>query len=111
MANTFNNAQLELTTSTQTLYQASTATGAVSIVLSVLVANIDGTNAADVTVQKTDSSDTDQSYIAWTIPVPADSALELIPNKLVLKSGEKLRGLASAAGDLDVTISVLEITP
>lgn len=111
MANTFKSTQTTLTTSTGDIYQASTATGAVSIVLSVLVANIDGTNSADVTIQKTDSVNTSQSYIAYTIPVIADSSLEVIPNKLVLMSGEKLRGQASAASDLDVTVSVLEITP
>lgn len=112
MANTFNNANVKLSsTSTTDLYQAPTTASSVAIVLSVLVANVDGVNSADITLTKTDSSNTEQTKIAHTVPVPADSTLEAIPNKLVLKAGEKIRGTASAANDLDITVSVLEITP
>jgi hypothetical protein len=111
MANTFNNAQASLTTTDVTnVYQAPTASGAVSIVLSIMVSNVDGVNAADISIIKTDSSNTEQSRLAHTIPVPSDTSLEVVANKLVLKAGEKLRAQASAANDLVVTISALEIT-
>lgn len=111
MAATFNNASVKLSsTATTTIYQAPASSGAVGIVLSILVANVDGLASADITASKTDSSDVEQSKIAFTIPVPADTSLELIPNKLVLKAGEKIRCSASAANDLEVTLSVLEIT-
>lgn len=110
--NTFNNAQSKLTTTNiTTVYTAPNNTSSDrSIVLSILVANVDGVNAADITITKTDSSDVEQSKLANTISVPADSALEILANRLVLKAGEKIRATASAANDLDVTISVLEIT-
>jgi hypothetical protein len=109
--NTFNNAQVQLsTTSVTDVYQAPTSTGAVSVVLSVLCANVNGTASADVTIVKTDSSNTVQSYLAYTIPVPADTSLEVVANKIVLKSGEKLRAQASASNYLNVTISALNIT-
>ena len=111
MPNTFNNAQASLTsTSVTDVYQAPSSSGAVSIVLSIMVSNVDGVNAADISIIKTDSSNTEQSRLAHTIPVPSDTSLEVVANKVVLKAGEKLRAQASAANDLVVTVSALEIT-
>lgn len=111
MANTFNNAQVSLSTTNVTdVYQAPTTAGNVAIVLSIMVANVDGSAAADISIIKTDSSNTEQSRLAHTIPVPADTSLEVVANKLVLKAGEKIRAQASAASDLVVTLSALEIT-
>ena len=111
MPNTFNNAQASLTTTNVTdVYQAPTSSGAVTIVLSIMVSNVDGVNACDISIIKTDSSNTEQSRLAHTIPVPADTSLEVVANKVVLKAGEKLRAQASAANDLVVTVSALEIT-
>ena len=111
MSNTFNNATVKLTgTSTVDIYQApNTADAERAVVMSILVANVDGTNSADITVMITDSSDTELSKIANTIPVPGDTSIELIANKLVLKRGQKIRAFASAADDLDITVSVMEI--
>jgi hypothetical protein len=111
MPNTFNNAQASLTsTSVTDVYQAPSSSGAVAIVLSIMVSNVDGVNAADISIIKTDSSNTEQSRLAHTIPIPSDTSLEVVANKVVLKAGEKLRAQASAANDLVVTISALEIT-
>lgn len=112
MAETFNNASVKLTTTSATdVYQAPTANAADrAIVLSCLVANVDGTNAADVTITLTDSSNNVLSTLASTITVPADASLEVISNKLVLKQSQKIRATASAANDLEVTLSALEIT-
>jgi hypothetical protein len=111
MSNTFNNATVKLSsTSITDVYQApNTADADRAVVMSVLVANIDGTTSADITLIITDSSNTELSRVAHTIPVPADTSLELVANKLVLKRGQKLRATASAANDLDVTVSVMEI--
>ena len=112
MAETFNNASVKLTSTNATdLYQAPTSAAADrAIVLSCLVANVDGTNNAEITLWIANSSDTQLSILASTIPVPADSSVELIPNKVVLTQGQKLRAQAGTANDLHVTISVLEIT-
>ena len=110
MANTFNNASVKLTTTSITdIYQAPTSSGNVGIVLSIIAANVNGTSSADITLTKTDSSDTAQSIIAFTIPIPSDTSMEMIPNKLVLKAGEKIRATASSANYIDITLSVLEI--
>lgn len=111
MANTFNNAQAVLsTTSVTDVYQAPSTASNVAIVLSVLCANVNGTASADVSIIKTNSSNTEQSRLAHTIPVPADTSLEVVANKIVLKAGEKLRAQASVANYINVTISALEIT-
>ena len=112
MAETFNRASAALTTTSITdVYQApNVANSDRAVVLSCLVANVDGTNAADITLTITDSTNAAIAKIANTIQVPADSTLEAIPNKLILKRGEKIRATASAASDLEVTVSALEIT-
>lgn len=109
MAETFQRTSLAVTSTETDAYQCPSATTAV--VLSCLVANVDGTNSDDITAKITNSSNTEQSRIASTITVPADASLELIPNKLVLEANEKLRLTgAAASGRLSATISILEIT-
>ena len=112
MAETFNNASVKLTTTSATdIYQAPTGNAADrSIVLSCLVANVDGASSADITITVTDGSNVVQSTLASTIPVPADASLEIIANKVILKQSQKIRATASAANDLEVTLSALEIT-
>ena len=112
MANTFKNAEAILTTTSVTdLYQAPAAAGSVSIVLSVLIANRNGSTSANATLILTNSSNTILSYILFTVPVPGSTTLEAVSNKIILQAGEKLRVQASAANILDVTLSCLEITP
>jgi hypothetical protein len=112
MTETFNRASVALTTTNITdVYQApDIAASDRAIVLSCLVANVDGTVASDVTITITDSANAVISRLASTISVPPDASLEVIANKLVLKRGEKLRATASTASDLEVTVSALEIT-
>jgi tryptophanase len=111
MANTFNNAQVQLTSTALTdVYTAPTGTGNVSIVLSTIAANYTGSAPASITIVKADNSNTLQSYIAYTIPIPQNTSLECIPNKVVLKAGEKIRAQASVANYFYVTVSALEIT-
>ena len=109
MAETFQRTSLAVTSTGTDVYTCPSATEA--IVLSCLIANVDGTNSDDITAKITDNSNTEQSRIASTITVPADASLELIANKLVLEAGEKLRLTgAAASGRLSATVSILEIT-
>jgi hypothetical protein len=112
MAETFNRASVALSsTSITDVYQAPNAASTDrAIVMSCLVANVDGTAPCNITLDITNSSNTAIAKIASTIAVPPDASLEVIPNKLVLKQGEKIRATASAGGDLEVTVSALEIT-
>ena len=111
MAETFNNSSTKLSsTSDTTVYQAPFASGDSVVVLSCLVANVDGTDNAEITLWISNSSNVEQSILAKTISVPADSSVELIPNKIILTENQRLRAKAGVANDLHVTISVLEIT-
>ena len=81
----------------------------------ISVANIDGTNAADVTVQvdkatrtsaATGSSVSGATFkIASTVSVPADAGLVLLDTPIYLEEGDKLEGGASAASDLTLFVS------
>jgi hypothetical protein len=111
MPTTFNNAQVQLsTTATTDVYQCPSTAGNTAVVMSIMVANVDGVNSADITISKTNSSNTLQSHLAFTIPVGADTSLECVANRIVLLAGEKIRAAASVANDLHVTVSVLENT-
>ncbi len=112
MPETFNRAAAALSTTTiADVYQCPTSNAANrSIVLSCLVANIDATNNASITITVTDSANTVVSRLANAIVVPVNASLEVVANKVVLKQGEKLRATASAANRLEVTISALEVT-
>ena len=74
---------------------------------SLIIANIDGTNAADITVEV--STDNGSSYvkIANTISVPADSSLSLIgkDNGFYLDETDLLAVTASANSDLTYLVS------
>jgi hypothetical protein len=110
MANTFKNAYLDVTSSAQDLYTAPAST--TSIVLTLRVTNVDGTNSDDVTVEVVDSDTTTKAFIASTMAVPADSSLEIAgTSKIVLEAGDKIQVTgAAASGDLEVFASILEIT-
>lgn len=111
MAETFNRSSVKLNSTNATdAYQAPSGTAADrAIILSCMVANVDGTNNADITIAITDSSNVEIAKLAHAIQVPAKATLEIVANKVILKNGEKLRATASAANDLDVTVSALEI--
>jgi hypothetical protein len=112
MAEAFNRASTALTTTGITdVYTAPSGNAADrAVVLGCVAANIDGTDAVDVSIDITTSGDTKLSSFARTITVPADSSIEFVANKLILKQGEKLRATASVASGIDFTVSALEIT-
>ncbi len=81
------------------------ATDKVYKINSLVVANIDGAVAADITVDLFRSS---VAYrIASTITVPADTTLVVISKDMgiYLEEGDSIRCTASAAGDLQALCS------
>ena len=76
----------------------------------ILIANIDGSNAADVTIEV--STDDGSSYvaIASTISVPADATLSFLENPIYLDESDHLAVTASANSDLTYFVSYEEIT-
>ena len=79
-----------------------------AIVIHCQVANVDGTNAADLNIDHNDGSTT--AALVSTLSVPADSAVNPIGGKLVLEAGDTLRAWAGAASDLEITLGILEIS-
>jgi hypothetical protein len=92
-----------LTTTSANLVTATANT--VFKINSILVTNIDGTSAADVTINYYDGTNT--RAIGSTISVPADAALNLIDknSSFYLEENEIISGLASANSDLVCLIS------
>ncbi len=87
-----------VTGSMATAYTASDT----AVVHSIHVTNIDGTNSADISGQLYGG----QYSIAYTVPVPAGSSVELLKQPKVLNTGDTIQLQASANGDLHATISL-----
>ena len=96
---------LDTTTTTALLTNSASSDDCYKI-NSIVVANIDGTNSATVTMGIVKSGGSLKSF-ASTIAVPADATLVLVDKNwgLYLEEGDALQGGASAAGDLTCTIS------
>ena len=89
---------------------AAPGTGKTFKINSIFCANVDGTNAADISVSIYDGS-TDR-YLAKTITVPAD-ATQIISTKetyFYLEEGDSIRASASAASDLVLIIGYEDIS-
>lgn len=109
MAETFKNVVADLGTTADTAVYTAGA-GVTAIIIHCQVANVDGTNAADLNMTLYDSSTTADAAITSTVSVPADSALNPVGGKLVLEESDELRAWAGAASDLELTLGILEIT-
>ena len=107
MAETFQTVNVALAASADAVvYTCPGSTTA--IVIHCQVANVDGTNAADLNIDMNDGSVV--AALVSTLSVPADTAVNPIGGKLVLEDGDELRAWAGAASDLEMTLSILEIT-
>jgi hypothetical protein len=100
-----------LGTSSSDILTNSAGSNKVLKVNSIYISNIDGTNNADVTVTWYDSSGTATYNLAKTVTVPADATLVVVDKEshIYLEEGDKISALASASGDLEITISYDEI--
>ena len=84
------------------------------------VANVDGTNAATVTVKLVKGNATPVgitnydiscvNYLASTVNVPADDILVITDTPFYMMEADALSGVASAASDLNILISFEAIT-
>jgi hypothetical protein len=109
-----NSLSVAVGTSATQLASNAASSGKVFKINSILIANIDGTAAADVTVNiySAASMGGTATAIASTISVPADASL-IVTDKTTafyLLENQSIGALASATGDLVATISFEEIT-
>jgi hypothetical protein len=72
--------------------------------------NIDGLNAADITILRFDG--TNSTAMISTVSVPADATLRVYDNEgsLAVTEGQDIRAIASAAGDLTFDAEYQEFT-
>jgi hypothetical protein len=86
------------------------ASGKVLKINSIFCPNVDGTNAADISVSIYNG--TTDFYLAKTITVPAD-AMQIISTKetyFYLEEGDSIRAVANAASDLELIIGYEDIS-
>lgn len=78
---------------------------------SLIIANIDGTNNADITVEYFRAGSI-VSRLAYLVTVPADTTLVVISKDtaIYLEENDSIRLLASAVGDLQAVCSYEEIS-
>ena len=102
-----------LTTSlTTALVMNPASSGKVFKVNAIVVSNVDGSSAADASIEFYDASATAATRIASTVTVPADSTL-IVSDKnaaFYLEEGDIIRGGASANSDLECLISYEELS-
>jgi len=101
-----------LTTSAATMLNNAASSAKLLKVVSLYVSNVDGTNAADVTVSYYTQDDIGGTAyaIAKTVVVPADAAIVIIDSKspIYLEEDRSIGGLASANSDLEFVMSYEE---
>lgn len=102
------------TTSATTLVSNVAASGKVYKINMIQIANVDGTNACDVTVDlHTAAAGGGTAYsLASTVSVSADSSLIVLDKNtaIYLEEDRSITATASAGGDLEVIISYEEIS-
>jgi hypothetical protein len=99
-----------VTTSLAAALTNSAASGKALKINSVYCANVDGANAADITLEHYNG--TTGFKIGNTISVPADATQVLVTREayIYLEEGHSLRAQASAASDLELVIGYEEIS-
>ena len=108
-------AVVDLTTTAATaVVSNAAASGKVFKINSLVVSNVDGTNAADITVSYYSEDDIGgtATQIVSTVSVPADASLIVIDKNtsLYLEEDRSIGATAGAANDLKVVVSYEEIS-
>jgi len=102
------------TTLTTVLLANAAASGKVFKINSIIISNVDGTNAVDITIDyNTAAAGSGTSYaIASTISIPADATLALIDKNtsFYLEEDKSIIGGAAVNGDAEYIISYEEIS-
>jgi len=109
------NASVSLTsTSATSIVSNASASGKVLKINTLIVSNVDGTNACDITINKYSAAALGGTAfaIASTISVPADASLIVVDKttSIYLKEDESIGATAGTANDLIVTCSWEEIS-
>ena len=87
----------------------SSSSGKVFKVNVLNIANIDGTNAANITIEVSVDNGSNYVKIANTISIPADATLSFLENQIYLDETDILAVTASANSDLTYFVSYEEL--
>ena len=102
------------TTSATTLVSNAASSNAVYKINMIQVANVDGTNAADITIDvHSAASGGGTAYsLVSTVSVPADASLVVLDQNpaIYLEEDRSITATAGAANDLEVIVSYEEIS-
>ena len=106
---------VDLTTTSATAVVSNPASsGKVFKINSLVVSNVDGTNAADITVSYYSEDDIGgtATQIVSTVSVPADASLVVIDKNtsIYLEEDKSIGATAGSASDLKVLVSYEEIS-
>jgi hypothetical protein len=103
---------VDVATSASSLVQNAASSNKVLKINTIIAANRDGTNDADITVTvRTISNTTTIYFLANTITVPADASLVITSKdtSFYLLEDQEIRALASASGDISLMCSYEEM--
>ena len=102
-------------TATTTTTLLTVSSGKLLKINRITCANVDGTNAADLSLSIVKSNFTSEGvtnfdtsvtfFLAKTVSVPADATLVVLDTPIYLMEADVLKGGASVASDLDLVIS------
>ena len=107
MAEVYQRAQAELTTSFATVYTVPGATS--SVVIGCRISNI-GSSSVNVEI-KVGASGSTKRIIGVATPLPVGSSLSALSgDKLILEAGEIIEAICSANTQADIIVSILEIS-
>lgn len=102
-----------LTTSNVLHVVNGSSSGNIIKINSIVVSNVDGAAAADVTLEVNNAAGNGTPYrLVSTVSVPADASL-IVTDKTTtfyLEENQSIKGFASANGDLEIIISYEIIT-
>lgn len=109
------NSSVSLTTTSATSIVSNAASsGKVYKINTIIAANVDGTNAADITINKYSAAALGGTAfpIASTVSVPADASLVIVDKTtaIYLKENESIGATAGVANDLVITCSWEDIS-
>ena len=109
------NSSVSLTsTSATSIVSNAASSNKVLKINTIIVSNVDGTNAADITINKYSAAALGGTAfaIASTVSVPADASLIVVDKTtaIYLKENESIGAIAGTANDLVVTCSWEDIS-
>jgi hypothetical protein len=109
------NSWVRLDNTTETLLVSNAASSnELFLIDSILVSNVDGTNACDITINAYAAATNTgtATKVAHTVTVPADAVLLTIlkDSAMKLKEAQSLYAAASAGGDLHVIVNYTRLS-